>query len=94
MGWRIFQLDVKSAFLNGYLEKNVYVEQPMSVVIKEQKEKVLKLKKVLYGLKQAPRGCYNHIDKFDNSDILLVCLNVDDLIFTGNNPNSFEFFKK
>ncbi|RDX69179.1 hypothetical protein CR513_51741, partial [Mucuna pruriens] len=47
MGWRIFQLDVKSAFLNGYLDENVYVEQPMGFAIKGQEEKVLKLKKAL-----------------------------------------------
>ncbi|RDY07501.1 hypothetical protein CR513_08379, partial [Mucuna pruriens] len=47
MGWRIFQLDVKSAFLNDYLEENVYIEQPMSFAIKGQEKKVLKLKKVL-----------------------------------------------
>ncbi|RDX79427.1 hypothetical protein CR513_40153, partial [Mucuna pruriens] len=51
MGWRIFQLDIKSTFLNGYLEENVYVEQSMSYVIKGQEEKVLKLKKALFGLK-------------------------------------------
>ncbi|RDY00251.1 hypothetical protein CR513_16591, partial [Mucuna pruriens] len=64
MGWRIFQLDVKSAFLNGYLEENVYVEQPMGFAIKGQEEKVLKLKKVLYGLKQAPRTWNSRIDKY------------------------------
>ncbi|RDX70427.1 hypothetical protein CR513_50318, partial [Mucuna pruriens] len=64
MGWRIFQLDVKSTFLNGYLDENVYVEQPMDFSIKGQEEKVLKLKKVLYGLKQAPRAWNCHIDKY------------------------------
>ncbi|RDY05923.1 hypothetical protein CR513_10178, partial [Mucuna pruriens] len=53
MGWGVFQ---KLAFLNGYLEKNVYVEQPMGFAIKGQEEKVLKLKKALYDLKQALRA--------------------------------------
>ncbi|RDX99344.1 hypothetical protein CR513_17611, partial [Mucuna pruriens] len=63
MGWKIFQLDVKSAFLNGYLEETVYVEQPIGFAIKGQEEKVLKLKKALYGLKQAPRAWNSRIDK-------------------------------
>ena len=62
--WKIFQLDVKSAFLNGFLEEDVFVEQPKGYVIKGQEGKVLKLKRVLYGLKQAPRAWYSRIDVF------------------------------
>jgi len=47
-------MDVKSAFLNGYLEEEVYVEQLIGYVRKDQEHKVLKFKKALYGLKQAP----------------------------------------
>ena len=54
MKWKIYQLDVKSAFLNGYLKEEVYVEQPIGFVVKGHEDKVLRLKKVLYGLKQAP----------------------------------------
>ena len=62
--WRIFQMDVKSAFLNGHLEEDVYVEQPEGYIVKGQENKVLKLKKALYGLKQTPRAWYNKINDY------------------------------
>ena len=49
MKWKIHQLDVKSAFSNGYLEEEVYVEQTLGFVVKNHKDKVLRLKKALYG---------------------------------------------
>ena len=49
-------MDVKSAFINGVLEEEVYIEQPQGYQVKGKEDKVLKLKKVLYGLKQAPRA--------------------------------------
>lgn len=47
-------MDVKSAFLNGYLKEVVYVKQPKDFVILDQANKMYKLKKALYDLKQAP----------------------------------------
>ena len=61
--WKIYQLDVKSAFLNGYLQEEIYVEQPEGFQVKGQEEKVYLLKKALYGLKQAPRAWYSRIDE-------------------------------
>jgi len=48
-GWKLHQLDVKSAFLNGSLEEEVYVRQPLGFEIQGQEEKVYRLKKALYG---------------------------------------------
>ncbi|KAI3700974.1 hypothetical protein L2E82_45615 [Cichorium intybus] len=61
--WKIYQMDVKSAFLNGYLEEEVYIDQPEGYVQKGQEEKVYRLKKALYVLKQAPRAWNTRIDE-------------------------------
>nr|GFA50674.1 retrovirus-related Pol polyprotein from transposon TNT 1-94 [Tanacetum cinerariifolium] len=60
----IYQMDVKMAFLNGPLKKEVYVAQPDGFVDPDHPEKVYRLRKSLYGLKQAPRAWYDELSKF------------------------------
>jgi hypothetical protein len=57
-------MDVKSAFLNGYINKEVYVEQPPDFEDYKQPNHVYKLKKALYGLNQAPRPWYERLRDF------------------------------
>lgn len=52
----LFQMDVKLAFLNGFLNEEVYIKQPGGILLTENKDYVCMLKKDLYGLKQAPRA--------------------------------------
>jgi len=66
-------MDVKSAFLNGYLEEKVYVEQPIGYIRKDQEHKILKLKKTLYGLKQEPRAWNNKIDEYFQTNGFIKC---------------------
>lgn len=62
--FKLFQMDVKSAFLNGFIEKEVYVEQPPGFESHEFPNHVFKLRKALYGLKQAPRAWYERLSGF------------------------------
>ncbi|CAB4298917.1 unnamed protein product [Prunus armeniaca] len=105
--------DVKSAFLNGVLKEEVYVEQPQGFVKKDEETKVYKLHKALYGLKQAPRAWYDEIDAYFNkadfkkspseatlyvkaegSDVLIVSLYVDDIVYTGSSSQMIEEFRR
>eukprot|EP00268_Persea_americana_P008044 TRINITY_DN13089_c0_g1_i1.p1 TRINITY_DN13089_c0_g1~~TRINITY_DN13089_c0_g1_i1.p1 ORF type:complete len:530 (+),score=94.20 TRINITY_DN13089_c0_g1_i1:90-1592(+) len=112
--WPIFQLDVKSAFLHGDLQEQVYIEQPPGYVQQGNEEKVYRLNKALYGLKQAPKAWYSRIDAYfakegfhkcpyehtlftkigDRGKFLIVCLYVDDLIYTGNDKAMIDAFKQ
>nr|GEW15609.1 hypothetical protein [Tanacetum cinerariifolium] len=64
MNMIVYQMDVKTTFLNGILREQVYISQPDEFVDKYNLNHVYKLKKALYGLKQAPRAWYDLLSKF------------------------------
>jgi hypothetical protein len=63
-GFKLYQMDIKSAFFNGPIKEEVYVEQPLSFESKEYPNHVYRLHKALYGLKQAPREWYECLRDF------------------------------
>ena len=87
-GWKIYQLHVKSASLNGFLEEEIFVEQPKGFFVKGHEDKVYLLKKALYGLKQAPRAWYNKIDEFLSKLGFVKSLSESTLYIKGNQANS------
>ncbi|GJV48487.1 retrovirus-related pol polyprotein from transposon TNT 1-94 [Tanacetum coccineum] len=64
MNMIVYQIDVKTAFLNGIMREEVYVSQPDGFMDKDNPNQVYKLKKALYGLKQAPRAWFDLLLKF------------------------------
>ncbi|WVZ76735.1 hypothetical protein U9M48_024680 [Paspalum notatum var. saurae] len=63
-GFKLQQMDVKSAFLNGFIEEELYVRQPPGFESARFPDRVYKLRKALYGLKQAPRAWYARLKSF------------------------------
>jgi hypothetical protein len=64
MGWNLHQMDVKTSFLNGAIEEEVYIEQPQGFEVHYKDTHICRLKKSLYGLKQAPRAWYARMDNY------------------------------
>ena len=62
--FKVYQMDVKSTFLNGELEEEVYIEQPNGFILLEHGDYVCRLKKALYGLKRAPKCWYSILDRY------------------------------
>jgi hypothetical protein len=63
-GFKLYQMDVNSAFLNGPIKKDVYVEQPLDFKSEGYPNHIYRLHKALYGLKRAPRAWYECIGDF------------------------------
>ncbi|GKB33479.1 retrovirus-related pol polyprotein from transposon TNT 1-94 [Tanacetum coccineum] len=80
MNMVVYQMDVKTTFLNGNLREEVYVSQPDGFVDKDNPNHVYKLKKALYGLKQAPRAWYDMLSSFLISQDFSKC-SVDPTLF-------------
>lgn len=104
--WPLKQFDVKNAFLNGYLEEEVFMDPPPGM---NYGGKVCKLNKALYGLKQSPRAWFGRFSKFmrkigyKQSDadhtlfvksygdkVTALIVYVDDMVVTGNDPDEIN----
>jgi hypothetical protein len=113
MNFKVHQMYVKSAFLNGNIKEDIYVQQPPGFESSEYPNHVYKLNKALYGLKQAPRAWYETLSAFliqnkffrgkiDNtlfiyrtkSDVILVQVYVDDIIFGSTSYKICKQFEK
>nr|GEU80577.1 putative ribonuclease H-like domain-containing protein [Tanacetum cinerariifolium] len=113
MGFMVYQMDVKSAFLYETIEEEVYVCQPLGFEDPDHPDKVYKVVKALYGLHQAPRAWYETLSNYllensfqkgkidqivfikrQKSDILLVQIYVDDIIFGATNKDLCKSFEK
>nr|GEV32656.1 hypothetical protein [Tanacetum cinerariifolium] len=91
----VYQMDVKTAFLNGNLREEVYVSQPGGFVDQDNPNHVYKLKKALYGLKQASRTWYDMLSSllisqdFSKGSVdltLFICRNGNDLLLISQSP--------
>jgi hypothetical protein len=88
--FKLYQMDVKSAFLNGVIHEEVYVRQPPGFENSKYPHRVYKLLKALYGLKQAPRAWYARIKIF-LIEHGYVMGSVDKTLFTVKHDTDFLF---
>ncbi|KAG8482771.1 hypothetical protein CXB51_024179 [Gossypium anomalum] len=85
------QLDVKTAFLHGELEEDIYRQQPEGFTVSEKEDYVCLLKKSLYGLKQSPRQWYNRFDSFMTSHDFKRSTFDSCVYFKKNSDSSFVY---
>ena len=89
MDFEMHQMDMKTAFLNGNLEDDIYMDQPQGFV---QGDMVCKLKKSLYGLKQSPRADHSLYVVQSSTHIVIVIIYVDDLIILASDMTKLMEF--
>jgi hypothetical protein len=85
-GFKLYQMDVKSDFLNGVIHEEIYVRQPLGFENPKYPNRVYKLLKSLYGLKQAPQAWYGRLKTF-LLDHGYVMGSVDKTLFTLKHGN-------
>nr|GEW56909.1 retrovirus-related Pol polyprotein from transposon TNT 1-94 [Tanacetum cinerariifolium] len=81
LDFKLFQMDVKSVFLNGFINEEVYVAQPSGFIDFEKPNYVYKLKKALYGLKHSPKAWYDRLKDFLTKHEYKIGM-VDNTLFT------------
>jgi hypothetical protein len=86
--FKLYQMEVKSDFLNGVIQEEVYVRQPPDFEHPKYPDRVYKLSKDLYGLKQAPRAWYAMLKTF-LQEHGYVMVSVDKTLFTLNHDTDF-----
>ncbi|GJY05714.1 retrovirus-related pol polyprotein from transposon TNT 1-94 [Tanacetum coccineum] len=113
LNFKLFQMDVKSAFLNYFINEEVYVAQPPGIIDFAKPNHVYRLNKGLYGLKQAPKAWYDRLKAFlikhdytigmvdntlftkkKNSNLIIVQIYVDDIIFGSTCQELYDDFAK
>jgi hypothetical protein len=92
-GFKLYQMDVKSAFLNGPIKEEVYVEQPPDFEDSEYPNYVYKLSKELYGLKVG-KADPTFFTKTIAKDLFICQIYVDDIIFGSTNKSTCEEFSR
>ncbi|GJV01407.1 retrovirus-related pol polyprotein from transposon TNT 1-94 [Tanacetum coccineum] len=92
LDFKLFQMDVKSAFLNGLINEEVYVAQPPGFIDFKKPDHVYKLKKALYGLKQAPKAWYDRLKAFLIKHEYKMGM-VDNTLFTKKKSSNLIIFE-
>jgi hypothetical protein len=87
-GFKLYQMGMKSAFLNGVIQEEVYVRQPPGFKNPKYPDRVYKLSKALYGLKQASRAWYARLKMFLLEQGYVIG-SVDKTLFTLNHDTNF-----
>ncbi|GJZ69286.1 retrovirus-related pol polyprotein from transposon TNT 1-94 [Tanacetum coccineum] len=94
LDFKLFQMDVKSAFLNGFINEEVYVEQPPGFIDFEKPDHVYKLKKVYTVLNKHPKHDNTLFTKEKSSNLITIQIYVDDIIFGSTCQDMCDEFAK